>query len=56
MYCRMCDKLEQDRSGRIYCSMNGRSVGLNQVCCVGNYELDKRLFEEVVQEVIENKS
>lgn len=47
MYCRVCNKVRQDRCERIYCSINGRGVGLNQVCCIGKFELDKRVLEEI---------
>lgn len=55
MYCRVCDKIRQDKNGCIYCSINGWGVGLNQVCCVNKYELDKRILEDVVIEINKNK-
>lgn len=32
MYCRVCDKIRQDKNGCIYCSVDSKPVGLNQVC------------------------
>lgn len=49
MYCRMCSNIRQDREGGIYCCVNGgNSVGLNQVCNIDRFELDKRVLEEII--------
>lgn len=55
MYCRVCDKIRQEKNGGIYCSISYRGVGLNQVCCVDKYELDKRIAEDIVIEIKKDK-
>jgi hypothetical protein len=47
MYCRICANVRQDKHGSLYCNLNGCSVGLNQVCSIGKFEIDKRALEEI---------
>ena len=44
MYCRACKNIRQNKyGGGIYCSLKDSSVGLNQVCNIDKFELDRAL-------------